>query len=667
MVILVEKEFSLYDFSGSNTITHEGIAKHFKNVKPWQAISELIWNGFDAGASEVRVSISDTDAHGTESVTVLDNGSGIEFRESSNNFRRFNDSLKAASYDTHGSQGRGRLAFSTICNQASWYTRHLGEDALITVTSSNLSKVSGRSIKAESAHNLLERLASGTCVELTNFKKNLPDSDLLANDFSKEFGGHLILKPNRKLWLNDSQLKPQSHLEFCKSSSIDDNQFDIRLIRWKERPGSEKSYTYFVNSDGKVLNRKHSSGNKKPEYHISVYVSSPVFESYTPNRDSLSEPFESFLNSRSGRFLEKEIKQFIADNYAAFLIDQADEQISKYESEGDFPSHQELSFAEREWRLGYVRSIIKSVIIKEPTLFVGSNKKQRRVIIRLLDRLAVSNENSGIFDIIESILDLDGPTMERFASQLHKSKLENIVNTIEVIQKRGHAVEQIKEIMDIHYKEVLETPDLQSIVENNTWLFGASYETLGAEEDSFTKAAEKLRLEIKDIEDIDVGDLADGVTVEGAKKQVDLLLVRRQPQYDSNGEKYYRCVIVEIKRPSVSLNDKHLQQLDKYASIISKYPAFQSDLTRFELILIGRTVSSEAFNINLRLESNRVHGEPGIITNTNKVKAYIKHWPRIFDEFRLSSEFVLERLKTQRADLSHMTKEDLIADLTENA
>lgn len=663
----MEKDFSLYDFSGSNTITHDGIAKHFKNVKPWQAIAELIWNGFDAGATDIRVSVTETDANGTDLLTILDNGSGIEFRESSNNFKRFNDSLKIASYDTHGSHGRGRLAFSRVCNNAAWYTRHLGEDALITVTSSNLSKVSGQSIKPEVTHTLLTGHLSGTCVELKNFENNLPHNESLAEDFSKEFGGHFILKPHRALWLNETQILPQEYAEFKKTADLENNNFDIRLIRWKDKPGNDKSYTYFVNADGRILHRKHSSGNKKPEYHISIYVTSPYFEHYTPNSENLTEPFESFLNSKSGRALERQIKSFIADNYAAFLINQADEQVSKYEVEGDFPAHPELGSAERVWRLSYVKEIIKSVIIREPTLFIGSNKKQRRVIIRLLDRLAVSNENSGIFDIIESILDLDESTMKKFASQIHKTKLENIVNTIEVLQKREHAIEQIKEIMNVHYRDVRETPHLQGIIENNTWLFGASYEILGAEEDSFTKAAEKIRNEIKDIEDIDVGDLADGVTVEGAQKQVDLLLIRRQPQYDTNGDKYYRCVIVEIKRPGVALNDKHLQQLDKYASIISKYPAFQSDLTRFELILIGRTISAEAFSIDQRLESNKGHGEPGIVTKTNKVKAYVKHWPRIFDEFTLTNDFLLEKLKTQRADLSKMTKEDLLADLTSKA
>ncbi|WP_460384611.1 ATP-binding protein [Pseudomonas amygdali] len=663
----MEREFSLYDFSGSNTITHEGIAKHFRNVKPWQAIAELIWNGFDAGASDIRVSISETAVDGTSHLTVLDNGSGIEFRESSNNFKRFNDSLKVASYDTHGSHGRGRLAFSQICNHADWYTRHLGEDALITVTSSNLSKVSGSSIESGSSHPLLTAYASGTCVELKNFKHNLPPNESLASDFSKEFGGHFILKPHRSLWLNDFKITPQEHVEFRKTAVLELHKFEIRLIRWKEKPGNDKSYTYFVNSDGKVLHRMHSSGNKKPEYYISIYVNSPYFERYNPNPESLSEPIESFLHSKIGRSLDRQIKLFIAENYASFLISQAEDQVARYESEGDFPAHSDLGAAERSWRLSYVKEIVKSVILKEPTLFIGSNKKQRRVIIRLLDRLAVSNENSGIFDIIESILDLDADTMKTFASQLTKTKLEHIVNTIEVLQKREHAIQQIKEIMDVHYKEVRETPHLQSVIENNTWLFGASYETLAAEEDSFTKAAENLRKQIKDIEDIDVGDLAAGVTVDGAQKQVDLLLVRRQPQYDSNGEQYYRCVIVEIKRPGVALNDKHLHQLDTYASIISKYPAFQSDLTKFELILIGRTISSEAFNIDQRLESNKIHGEPGIVTKTNKLKAYIKHWPRIFDEFSLTNDFMLEKLKTQRADLSKMTKDGLLAELTTKA
>jgi hypothetical protein len=660
----VETEFSLYDFSGSNTITHDGIAKHFKNVKPWQAIAELIWNGFDADATEVRISIHETAADGTESVTILDDGNGIEFRKSTNNFKRFNDSLKVTSYDTHGSHGRGRLSFSKICNLATWYTRHQGEDAIISISSSNLSKVTGKNALPGSTHALLSGSEKGTCVELLEFAKNLPPSSELARDFSKEFGAHFILKPQRRLWLDEKLIEPPRHLEFAHPVTIENKNFDIKLIRWYEKPGNDKSWTYFANQDGRVLHKKHSSGNNKPEYYISIYVTSEIFDRYTPGSEALSEPFDSFLSSKAGRMLEKEVKSMIAKNYAEFLVEQADEQVKKYEIEGDFPDHSELGPAEREWRLSYVKDIVRHIIIKEPTLLINSNKKQRKVIIRLLDRLSVSNENSGILDVIESILDLDASAMKKFATQLKQTKLENIINTIEVLQKREHAIAQIEEIMNVHYKDVKETPHLQGIIENNTWLFGASYAILGAEEDSFTKIAENLRSEIKDIGGIDVGDLADGVTIDGANKQVDLLLIRRQPQFDSHGRQYFRCVIVEIKRPGVSLNDKHLQQLDRYASILSKYPAFNSDLTKFELLLIGRNISDEAFNIHQRIESNKIHGEPGIVNNTDKIKTYIKTWPRIFDEFKLTSDFLLERLKTQRKDLSSLTQSELVSELS---
>ena len=36
-------------------ITPEGIKTNLKNVKPLEAICEYIWNGFDAGASQIKV------------------------------------------------------------------------------------------------------------------------------------------------------------------------------------------------------------------------------------------------------------------------------------------------------------------------------------------------------------------------------------------------------------------------------------------------------------------------------------------------------------------------------------------------------------------------------------------------------------------------------------
>lgn len=651
-------------FSGSNTITHSGILKHFKNVEPHEALSELIWNGFDAGANEVRVTIKSNDAGGTQSVQVIDDGKGINFQAPEQNFRRFNDSLKKDSYDTHGSHGRGRLAFHKICHSAVWYTRFQGDDARIRVVSSNLSDIDGTTIPASDQHHSISNIESGTCVELSDFDKNLPDVDALTNEFRKIFGAHLALMPDRKLILNGEILKPQDHSLHEFQIKIRGVDFQITLLHWNEKPGTEKSYIHIITFNNKILYKYHSSLNRKKGYYTSIYVKSELFDRFSADRHDLGEPIDSFLTSDRFRILNKEIGAFAKRMYAEFLIGQAEKHVERFEADGDFPEYPELDSTESEWRLSHLKDIVRAVLVRDPSLLVGHNKKQRRLIIRLLDKLAVSNENSGIFEVFESILNLDAASMTALAHQLKKTKLDNIINTIEILQNRELAISQLKEIMDVHYAEVLETPDLQRVIENNTWLFGAAYEILGAEEDTFTQVAANLRSSIAGIEDIDVGDLAEGVTVEGAKKQVDLLLVRKTPQIDSHNRKYFRCVLVEIKRPGVSLNDKHLNQLDRYASILSKYPAFNSDLTKFELLLVGRTISADAFGIQQRLDTSKVYGEPGLVTVTDKVKTYIKTWPRIFDEFNLTNDYLLEKLKTQRADLTTASKDELLAELT---
>lgn len=659
----MEKEFAAFDFSGTNAITHSGIQKHFKTVEPWQAISELVWNGFDASATTVKIDIMENEAHGTELITVLDDGVGIKFRKPHENFRRFNDSLKKDSYDTHGSQGRGRLAFSKIGSSATWYTRHEGEDAKISVESSNLSDIIGVTIPPEITHALLSPYSQGTCVEIRGFQKALPVEDALLNDFRREFGGHLVLLPHKSLTLNGKIVTPQSHSVYTHAITVEDQNFSIELIRWHNRPGSEKSFINFVSSTLKILHKQLSNLNNKPGYFTSVYVKSELFERYSVSDQTLSEPFSNFFQTKTYRALTKALNEFLRDNYSEFLVQQAEEEVNRYEQDGDFPNYEDLDSTESAWRLNHVKGIVKSVIIRDPTVLMRSSKRQRRLIIRLLDKLSVSNENSGMLEVLESVLSLDAGSMRQFALQLNKTKLNNIIETIEVLQNREHAIAQLKEVINIHYKDVKETPDLQKVIENNTWLFGPSYDILGAEEDSFTKISKSLRAEVTGVVDIEETDLEIGVDLVGAKRQVDLFLARKKPLFDSRGRKYFRCVIIEIKRPGVSLNNKHIQQLDEYAAILSTHPIFNSELVKFELILVGRNISNKGSLIHSRCRSMQVHGEPGLITSDDKIKAYVKTWATIFDEFELTNDYLLEKLKTQRADLDGTTKEELISDL----
>lgn len=650
--------FMRSDFSGSTTLTDESIRNHFKrDLSPWEPIAELVWNGLDAGARNIAIEVEETEAHGTAKVTISDDGHGIDFTRPLDNFRRFNDSLKKKSHALHGSKGRGRLAFHKICRNAAWLTKYEGQNAVIKIDSSSLKDIVGRTIPNEEQHHKLRELASGTVVELANFFKNLPDTETLSRELSLEFGWHLALNPTKSISLNGQFIVPPEHTKISTKVFVSSETFDVSLIQWKEKLKTEKSYTYVLDSSGMTVYHTPSSLNYKPGYYTSLSVASDWFDAYSPQAD-LTFDTQSLIQSKIWRDVAKKINEFAQEQYRAFLITLADQQIEEFEQEGDFPDYSGFEASYSQWRLKHTKDILRTIIVCDPKLLKNSNKRQRRIIIRLLDKISVSNENDALLDVLEGVLGLDANSMNQFASQIQKAKLNNIIQTIETLQKREQAINRIAEIIRNHYKETLETPDLQGIIENNTWLFGSQYETIGAEEDTFTKIAVSLRNKVKG-DEVDEEDLEDGATINGANRQVDLFLVRRIMQFDSNNQPFYRCVIIEIKRPSISLNKKHLRQMEDYAGILSRHPEFSGARTRYEIILVGRKISDADYDIRARLADMADKNDPGLV-GSGPIKRYVKTWRTIIEEFQLSNEYLLGVLKTQRENLENESRQDLL-------
>lgn len=367
------------------------------------------------------------------------------------------------------------------------------------------------------------------------------------------------------------------------------------------------------------------------------------------------------------RKINSEMSSFLKEIYEDYLREYVDAKIESYDEKGYFPSYLGYENSYALWRKKNTKDAIRSIYLADPKVFANLATKPLKIIIRMLDKLLVSKENDAIFDVLDDVLDLSDTQVNLLAKQLKSTTLENIISTIEVLQKRDLAVVKLKELMDNHYESILETPDLQKIIEANTWLFGSQYEILGAEEDTFTKIAQKLRTEIKGINEIGLDDLDSDdhteVVIEGLNRQVDLFLARKNYTFDALGKPIYKCVIVEIKKPSISLNKKHLQQLTDYAEIIAKHPSFNSAKLVFELILIGRKISKDDFSIKAQLQSNKDKGELGLVLQTEKIKCYVKDWYTIFDEFKLSNNFLLENLKSKYDDLASENKISLVNDL----
>jgi len=660
--------------SGTADITHEGIRKHFTRwtKDPFQSIIELIANGFDADAKRVDVIVDHNYLHGLESVTVLDNGLGIDIDQCDSHFSRFNESSKHGDDDVQGAHGKGRLAFHLLCSSASWFTKCQKSNSIIRIESQRLRNFTAEEIANDNQHALLGPMDSGTCVVLKHFHKNLPEEEMIKSRLESYFGWRLVLNPDRKLTINGKEAEIPECRVIEKELFIDDIRFKVDFIRWIEKPGQEKSYNYVVNNQGRILNRDFSSFNKKPLFYLSTYARSDWFDNFDKNNASLNFSGMAQENEESPEFkkLKKIINEISDEIYEEFLREFVDEKIEEYDSKGYFPNHDSMSKSEADWRKGNTKSFVKNLYIADPSIFNNTKEKPLKILIALIDKILVSNENDTIFYVIGEILDLSKGQVELLSEQIRNSSLDNIVSTIEILQKREFAVQKLREIMVRHYKEVLETPDLQGIIENNTWLFGDQYAILGAEEDDFQKIALNLRESVKGIgsineNDFEPDDLDDGLTIDGVRRQVGLFLARKKLGFNSRGESYYQCTIIEIKKPAIALNEKHLKQIKDYARIISEHVGFSIDKMRFEIILVGRKISGKDFDINSALETAEANNEPGLVfsTKNDRIKGYVKTWGTIFAEFDLANHYLLERLQTKRNSLESKSSEQLVDDL----
>ncbi|EFI2162716.1 DNA mismatch repair protein [Escherichia coli] len=653
---------------GTTEINSLGIKNHFESVEPVQAILELVWNGFDAGAKNININIVYDHFDTVKNLTILDDGDGINFTDLGSNFNRFNDSLKKTSIDQHGSKGRGRLSFHRLCHQAIWYTKYLSRNAYIKINDEDIKTYEAQiDIDAEEQNSLLNAMDKGTCVELTLLHSSLPDRSELISILSNEFCCKLALDDERRIFVNGTEIDIPEHEIKEVSFEIENNEFMVKGIRWDKKPATEKSFIYLTDSSGKIVHKESTTFNKKRDFHLSVFVSSIWADTFSSNGDDIFSTAKSNPDSKAWRQLVKNVLKFSRSIYDDFLRVQVEKAIQKLEEDGAFPTYNEYDITYASWKRNNIKQVVRSIYIADPQFLVSLTIKQKKIIIRLLDKMLVSNQNEDLFDILESVLDLSDSDLSRFASQLKKTKLENIISSIEELQRRRFAVEKLKLIMNEHYKEVLETPDLQKIIENNTWLFGERYETIGAEEDTFTKIAKSLRDSVYSINNIDEQDVENGEDIIGAKRQTDLFLARRMPTFDSNGNKIFRCIIIEIKRPSIALNVKHLRQLEDYAGIIKRHPEFSSQNLHFELILIGRKISSQDIEIPTRLSNYAGRGDVGLVSDDANMKRYVKNWYTIFDTFELTNSFMLEKLQMERDIIEKKSREDLIKELQEES
>lgn len=164
-------------------------------------------------------------------------------------------------------------------------------------------------------------------------------------------------------------------------------------------------------------------------------------------------------------------------------------------------------------------------------------------------------------------------------------------------------------------------------------LFGEQYHLVSKDE-SFQRALEEYNY------------LLDGkknkpkFTGTNKKKRMDIFLCQRQKNADN-----IKNVIIELKNPSINLGSKELLQVDEYRTTILNEPQFNSNVAKWDFILVGNQFDSY---IEGQIKNSMHHGEKSLVYNVENFKIYVKTWSGIFDEFEIAHEFLNEKLKLDK-------------------
>ncbi|WP_455822889.1 ATP-binding protein [Clostridium butyricum] len=394
------------------SISKLGISSDFN-----ECISEYIWNGFDAGASEVEINFKENEFGAIECINIKDNGIGIIYEDLPKTFKNVLDSNKKIikrKNNIHGSKGKGRFSFITFADVAVWNTVYRDGD--------NNQKYTIKILKSEATEYEVEDKECtsemlGTEVMLSGIY-TLDKEHIFQNKFlsylKEQFAWFLYLnkKKKYKIIIDGKELDYMESIDQNSSKdfnlNIDGYEFKINFIKWIGRI-KEKYYFYFMDSNNTQIYKKYTSFNKNSlEFPHSLYVKSNYFDEFKPldneskvlkeqldlfgNRNQRDKIFKELYNKLID-FLEKQIDEHIKV--------QAPKQVTQLENEGVFPKFNPNSKYD-EMRKEDLKDVLTELYVIQPKLF-NCTLEHKKTIVGFLNLLLDSNEREGIINIMDNI------------------------------------------------------------------------------------------------------------------------------------------------------------------------------------------------------------------------------------------------------------------------
>lgn len=638
-----------------------GIKNRLRDVKPFRAIAEYIWNGFDSGANTVNITFKFSEIGDIYFLSIEDNGKGIPFLLLGKKFTPVLSSEKREQQVQHtllhGKNGLGRLTFYHFAQAAIWDTCYEENGGLLSYEI----RVDASKIDHYDPSPVVPAIkdAPGTTVTFHHiydlseygFKSNIKEY------LKKEFAWFLELKKGSGFALNinghplacESIKKDVETLEFNSFG----NKFVIEYVRWANKLNGFFSRFYCSSSDGVFkYSRPTTLNNKGDEFYHSVFVSSSYFDDFKvgekENHGDLL--IQNSDQSEAFKDLVVKINEFLREKRKPFIVDYAKTLVGEYTKQGVFPDFNH----ESRWevlRADDLKEAVAQLYQVEPRIFSNLNISQKKTLVGFLSLIIDGGDVNDLFKVLDGVIELSSLERQQFAKQLTTTKMSSIVKTIELISDRYKSVAEFERIVFDPKMYAGEVPHLQKMMEKNYWLIGEEYQLVTAAEPRFEEALRRFAYTLHGVDRKHIIDHRD------KNKEMDLFLIR-QNKRNRNIEN----VVLELKHPvNVRLGKKELDQVYDYFNVIKSESRFNASNMTWKFYLIGNKFDGTGYIEGL-IKSLKIHGETGLAYTSDDYKVYVYTWRELFNEFELRHDFINQKLNLERERLTeiHDTADDIV-------
>lgn len=619
--------------------------RRISRSRPLSAIGELIWNSLDADATSVTVYFDQSELAGLKGVIVEDDGNGMTPTEAKEYFSKLGGSWKRLGAQTkkhkralHGNLGQGRYKALSIGAWVTWRFFYQVEDGLREFTVEILDADPSEIRIGDPTPTKHDKPGCIVTIREPHKQFRNLDGDAAIAELTEVLAVYLADYPNvavtynhRKLDVKDALLGqfPLKVPAITLPTGEAADESRLRVLEWKH---VDRRSLFICNARGFALQQVPTKFQLR-KHSFSAYVISDYLEQLeAENRLALSE-----LDPLADAIIQK-AKEAIRQHYEGEDKRSAARLIQQWKTDNIYPYKEEakttVEDAERK-----IFEIVAVTIHSSSSDMDAAPRSVKALQLELL-RHAIETGPNQLRELLGKVVELPKREQDDLAKLLEETTLSSIISAAKIISDRLNFLRGLYQIVYEYEKDgrIKERAQLHRILALNAWLFGEEF-SVSVDDRDLTAALKAHKTYLG--EDIVIDNPVKHV--DQTRGVVDLMLSRLLRRYRDDEVEH---LVIELKRPGVSVGVEEINQITKYAASIEGDRRFE---TRQGVVWHFWVISDKLDKFGV-YEAKRDPTGRGLIRDTRTAKIYIKTWDQLINECKSRYQFVQERLNFTAED-----------------